>query len=254
MNTGSHQQTEYPFDTVFYSNLIARRARFKLLSTATVPPNTGYGFRVEAGHAFRFTLLDGPQTLDTCLLSADDPTEHCAPGPQMAIEGAIITRLTRLWSTPPRSRPLVTCIANTVDHQPNALHMRDHFHHTAYCNYHVRYLFERHSTRIPCYDNLRKGMAMIGLSPRDIPDNMNLFMKAAIDPVTGAVLVGRSEGRPGDYIEFYAEVPVFCVFSLCPAGGGSEHALREGEYEDPPIFPISVETFTTNVSPLEWAT
>lgn len=253
MTGSAGQEASYPFDWPFYLALVGKRRDFRVLTEVIVPPNTGYGFRVEAGQAFRFSLIDGPQTLDTCFLSADEPAEHCAPGPQMAIEGPIIARFTRMWSTPPRSRPLVTCIADTVRHRPNARHMRDHFHHTAYCNYHVRYLFERDSARTPCYENLQQGMEMVGLRGEEIPDNTNLFMKAAIDPVTGAVFVGQSDGRAGDYIEFYAEAAVLCVLSLCPAGGGSDEPLEEGQYEDPPVFPVRIETLETGVAPLGWS-
>lgn len=97
-------------------------------------------------------------------------------------------------------------------------------------------------------------MAMVGLNQRFICDNVNLFMKSALDPITGAVTVGASDARVGDYIEFYAEAPVLCVFSLCPAGAGSDTALLAQEYVDPPIFPVRLDTFATEIPPLEWAT
>jgi uncharacterized protein YcgI (DUF1989 family) len=244
-------RSEFPLNRPFYEQLIKSRPTFAHLSSTIVVPDRGYGFAAEAGHVFRFTMVEDAQTLDTCFLSAEDPTtEYFLPGVQLAIEGFVITRLTRLWSTPPKSRPLATCIADTVRPRPNAFYMRDHFCHTAYCNSHVRRLFAR-SERNACYDNLREGIAMLGLSQRYIPDNVNLFMKGAIDPITGAVLVARSDARRDDYIEFYAEVPLFCVFSLCPAGGGSDDALLEG-YVDPPTHPIRLDLYSSGIDPLAW--
>lgn len=244
-------RAEYAFDREFYERLIADRQSFEPLSSTTVPPDHGYGFRVEAGQAFRLTMLEGAQTLDTCILSAEDPTECFFPGAQLAIEGFVITRLTRLWGTPPVSRPLATCIADSVRPRPNHQHMRDHFCHTAYCNAHVRALFAEPG-RKSCYENLREGMAMIGVDQRVIPDNVNLFMKSAIDPATGAVLVGHSDAQRWDYVEFYAELPLFCVLSLCPAGGGSDTSLLDEAYVDPPTYPVRVDVFSTGIEPLGW--
>jgi uncharacterized protein YcgI (DUF1989 family) len=129
VTTSVLERPRYPFDADFYSDLIAARASFELVSSQIVAPDHGYGFRVEAGQSFRLTQIEAAQILDTCILSTDEPIEYCLPGTQLAIEGFTITRLTRLWGTPPSSRPLATCIADTVRPRPNPLHMRDHFCH-----------------------------------------------------------------------------------------------------------------------------
>ena len=94
----------YPFVASFYESLEAKRPSFGLVDSQAVLPLEGFGFRVEAGSAFRFVMLEGPQIIDACLLNADDPDEYYSTGPQLAIEGGRITRGTRLWGSPPRSR------------------------------------------------------------------------------------------------------------------------------------------------------
>ena len=130
------KRAKYPFDEEFYVGLVAKRRSFALAFEHEMPRGTGYGFRVQAGQVWRLLALEGANALDVCVMNSDDPTEHYAPGTQPAIEGAQITRLTRIWGTPPRSRPLCTCITDTVRWLDNPAHMRDHVAHGAHCSPH----------------------------------------------------------------------------------------------------------------------
>jgi uncharacterized protein YcgI (DUF1989 family) len=236
-------------DVGFYADLIRDRATFELASNHIVPRGTGYGFRVEAGQTFRFRVLERAQILDVNMMNADDPREHFSTGTQLTLEGGRITRLTRIWGTPPRSRPLATCIADTVRTQPNERLLRDHFGYSGHCSAHFWLLFTGSHHR-PCYDNLRAGAAMLGLSQRWIHSSMNLFMKAAFDSA-GVKHLDRSDAVAGDYLEFFAEIPLHVVMSLCPNGSG----LSPNEIWDDalatPVYPVGVEISTTGRSPLQ---
>lgn len=245
-------RARYPFDRGFYEELVAARPRFAVASEHILD-RTGHGFRVDAGQAFRLTLLGGPQILDVCFAVADDPHEHFFTGAQMAIEGGRVTRFTRLWGTPPRSRPLATCIADSLAYQPNERRTRDHFSYGAHCNAHLWHLYTGVHHR-PCYDNLRYGFAMLGLNQRYIHDNVNLFQRGGYDPFSGAHLIDPSDAAVGDFIEFYAEVPLAISVSICPNSGGSD-ALRESWSDtgpDDPVYPIRVDVLETGFSPLGW--
>jgi len=245
-------RAEYPFDRTFYENLVSRRGEFQTLASKDLD-TTGYGFAVRAGQAFRLTLLGGPQIIDICFVTASDPTEHFFTGAQMAIEGGRVSRFTRLWGTPPRSRPLATCIADSVRVTPNLRRTRDHFSYGAHCNAHLWHLYTGVHHR-PCYDNLRYGFAMLGLHQRYIHDNVNLFQKGGYDPFTGAHLIDASDAGAGDLVEFFAEIDLMISISLCPNSGGSD-ALRESWSEsgpNDPVYPVRVETLKTGVSPLGW--
>ncbi|MDO8210180.1 urea carboxylase-associated family protein [Conexibacter sp. CPCC 206217] len=242
----------YPIDQPFYDRLIGSRDQFTVVSE-TVTDHTGYGFRVAAGQAFRLTMLEAPQILDVCMANADDPTEHFFSGAQMTIEGGKITRGIRLWGTPPRSRPIATCIADSVRVQENVRGTRDHFAYGAHCNPHLWHLHAGVHHR-PCYDNLRYGYAMLGLSQHAIHDNVNLFQKGAYDPYTGSAMVEESDARRGDHIEFYAEIDLVVSVSLCPNGSGSD-GLRESWSESGPlvpVHPIGVTVLDTATRPPAW--
>jgi uncharacterized protein YcgI (DUF1989 family) len=103
-----------------------------------------------------------------------------------------------------------------------------------------------------CYDNLRAGFALLDLHQRHIHDNMNLFQKTALDPYTGQYLEGVSDAEAGDYIEFFAELDLNVVMSLCPQGSGADTLGEDGyvPYFDMPVYPIRVEVYDTGVTPL----
>jgi uncharacterized protein YcgI (DUF1989 family) len=241
----------YPFDAAFYTGLFAAREGFELVSRHVAEPMRGFGFRVEAGDTFRFVMREGPQIIDVCFLNADDPTEYYATGPQLAIEGGRITRFTRIWGTPPLSRPLATCIADTVQPVLTPTHAREHICHTDCCTAHLYYLYRGVHHR-PCYDNIREGLAMVGRSQRSFHGNANLFMKSAIDPSSGNIFVERSDAKRGDYMEFYAEIALHVAFSVCPAGPGGDTSVSSEEATGGDVLPVGVEIRRTGIAPLEW--
>lgn len=242
----------FAFPREHYEGLVARRDGFTVVSE-TLMNQSGHGFRVEAGQAFRLTLT-GPQVLDVSVMNADDPDEHLFPGTQLAIEGGRVGRFTRLWGTPPLSRPLATCIADSVRKIPSPRGTSEHFPHGAHCNAHMWELYTGRHSR-PCYDNLRHGLTMLGLSQRHISDNLNLFMKGGYEEHTGVSIADESDAIAGDYLEFYAELPLHVIVSLCPAEAGSDD-LRESWSDTSPgtiaVNPALVTMFDTETPPLGW--
>ncbi len=239
-----------PWPQEFYAELVGRRDSFTPVSGITLNRAEGHGFRVEAGQAFRFTMVERVQLLDMCLYNAHDITEHFASGAQIAIEGNQVGRLTRIWGNAPRSRPLATCIADTVREQSSELHLHEHHAHGAHCNPHHWQLFSRRHPNT-CYDNLRQGLSMLGLGQREIHDNINLYSKKAWNPATGQTVGAMGDAEAGDYIEFYAEIPLLVVLSLCPYGDGDVRPESWADQEIP-VYPVSVDIFDTGVQPLRY--
>ena len=244
------QRAKYPFDSAFYEDLAARRDSFETVFEHEMPRGSGYGFKVEAGQSWRLTVVEGTNALDACVMNLDDPAEHYFPGAQIAIEGGRVTKFTRVWGTPPRSRPLCTCLANTVRWRDNGDHARDHLSHAAHCSAHHWMQYAGIHPRT-CYDNLRAGMAMMGYSQRWIHDNLNLFYKVAIEPYSGDYVFGTSDAKPGDCIEFYAEIRQIVVISICPYGDGTVEPQGWSESEIP-VYPLRVTVFDTGTVPRPW--
>ncbi len=239
-----------PFDAGFYEHLAAAHRDFAVVSRTVVPVDTGHGARVRAGQTFRLEMVEGAQIIDLDVFSADDPSEHYHAPTQLWFEGGRVSTFTRVWGTPPRSRPLATVIADRIDHRDEGLGLRDHKAYGAHCNPHDWMLFAGFLPNT-CYDNLRAACASVGLPQRAIHDNLNLYMKSALDPTTGKHLNVTSDARAGDYLQFYAETDLLICLSLCPYGDGS--VVPEDWATTPvPQHPVALEIAHSGVEPLGW--
>ena len=247
----------YPYDRAFYDRLYAQRTSYRPRWEHVVPARSGFGWRVEAGQAFRIVMVEGGQVVDLCISAAEDPHEHYAAGAQFYIEGARVTRGTRLWGTPPRSRPLATISADTVRTRPDpggrGLREPIKQHHKCYgahCNPHHWLLFA--GIHPPtCYDNLRAAYAQLGMSQYAIHDNLNLFGRFAMDPESGLHNAEPTQAEKGDYLEFYAEVDLLLAVSACPYGYSATppEQWKDGRV---PARPIGIEVYDTGIAPLGW--
>jgi uncharacterized protein len=240
----------FPFDTHFYDRLTSRVDGWKPRVRAVVPAGRGYGCLVQAGQAVKLVMLEKAQIIDLDVFSAADPEEYFHAATQLYLEGGRVGEGTRIWGTPPRSRPLATVIADRMAQRNTSGILRDHKCYGAHCNPHQWLLFAGRTPRT-CYDNLREGCEMVGIDHSLIHDNLNLYMKAALEPSTGRHLNMVSDAQAGDHIQFYAEIDLFFVLSLCPYGDGSvvpeDWATTHVETAS-----IAVEIADTGIAPLPW--
>jgi uncharacterized protein YcgI (DUF1989 family) len=230
--------------------LAARRDSFPVVSRTVIPKNSGYGARVPAGHVFKLEMIEGAQIIDLDIFAAADPSEHYSAATQVWAEGGRVSVFTRVWGTPPKSRPLATVIADRISFHDEGEGLRDHKSYGAHCNPHDWMLFAGFLPNT-CYDNLRAACAALGLPQQAIHDNLNLYMKAALDPDTGRHLNVTSDARAGDFIEFYAETDLLIAFSLCPYGDGSV-VPQDWATTPVPQHPVVLEIRNTLTPPLPW--
>ena len=66
-----------------------------------------------------------------------------------------------------------------------------------------------------CADNLRLAVQAIGLRTREVPGSLNLWMNIPFD-AEGRIQWLPTASRPGDYVEFIAEMDCLVVMSACP--------------------------------------
>jgi uncharacterized protein YcgI (DUF1989 family) len=67
-----------------------------------------------------------------------------------------------------------------------------------------------------CLDLLAKALEPYGIAKGDIPDDINFFMNVAYDPGKGQFAIYEPVSKPGDYVEFKAEMDLLCALSACP--------------------------------------
>jgi hypothetical protein len=83
---------------------------------------------------------------------------------------------------------------------------------------------------------------MLGLDQRHIGDNINIFQKNLLDPVTGETNNLASDVETGDYLDFYAEIPLIISVSLCPNGSGAI-PIEDWNTTEVTVAPLGVEVY-----------
>ncbi|PCD77960.1 urea carboxylase-associated family protein [Pseudothioclava arenosa] len=248
----------YPPETLPVPDLASyRAAREGWVKTAEVivPARAAASFEVPAGHFFRITSIEGPQVGDLNLFSAD-LSERFYSGKTRALHGTHLSTGDRLWSSFPSLRPMATITADTLDWygfdgDGGSVHdvigtRCDPYTHCL--------LSDGGQYHHCCHSNLTRALAAArGL---DLPaaealvhDVLNVFMCTGFTRDTGQYFMKASPVRPGDCLEFFAEMDLLGVLSACPGGDcGSEHSSDMAR-----CFPLLVETFRPSAPPAGWA-
>ncbi len=218
------------------------RSQFNLSDRFVVPPESGRGFYVRKGQSFRIIEAEGPQIGDLWFYNHNDPKkEHFWSNYTMVLEGVHMKKLSRLWSTMPRFRPMATVLEETVSSRGSPPH---NIALGSFCTTESWELFTGVKGHNSCYMNGLQAIEPFGLSEYDLHDNLNIHMNVKIDANTGDVSVDKTECVKGDYVEFYAEIDLLVVLSVCPEGDGS--SLRSSELT---VRPLTVEIYDTHVEP-----
>ena len=206
----------------------ARSAALKL-GEVVVPPREGASFRVPAGGFFRITCTDGPQVGDLNLFNADNPQERFYSGKTRALHGTHLRVGQRLWSSFPALRPMATLFADTLAWYGTDPHGgRVHDVIGTRCDPYTHWLLSGGAQyHHCCHSNLTRALEGAGVPGAEglVHDVLNVFMCTGFTPDTGQYFMKASPVRAGDYLEFFAEIPLLGVLSACPGGDcGAEHS------------------------------
>ncbi|MCT4579399.1 DUF1989 domain-containing protein [Donghicola sp.] len=224
----------YPTDTLPQPNMAiyeAARNGAEVIETVLAPARDAASFTVTAGHFFRITSVTGPQVGDLNLWNAHDLSERFFSGKTRALHGAHVTTGDRLWSNLPHLRPMATVTHDTlgwygIDEYGGSVH--DVI--GTRCDPYTHNLLSGGQYHHCCHSNLtralsdRSGLSLAEAEPH-VHDVLNVFMCTGFTRDTGQYFMKASPVRPGDYIEFFAEIDLLGVLSACPGGDcSSEHS------------------------------
>jgi uncharacterized protein YcgI (DUF1989 family) len=247
----------YPVDRlppVDLPALQAAREGMELVETVIVPPRDGRAFRVPAGHIFRIVSTGGPQVGDLNLWNAHDLSERFFSGKTRALHATHVTAGHRLWSTLPHLRPLATITEDTLGwYGFDAFGGGVHDVIGTRCDPYTNRLLSGGDYHHCCHSNLTRALAdATGLPLREaemhVHDVLNVFMCTGFTRDTQQYFMKASPVRPGDYIEFLAEIDLLCALSACPGGDcGSEHSSDTVQ-----CWPLTVEVFRLRAAPEGW--
>ena len=239
----------YPPDTLPPPDLAlydAARKTAEKVGEFVAEPREAAAFPVKAGQFFRISSVEGPQVGDLNLFAAEDLTERFYSGKTRALHGTHVTTGDRLWSTIPHLRPMATVTEDTLNwygidefggsvhdvigtrcdpYTHHALSGGDDYHHC-------------------CHSNLTRAMVKhTGMDAQDaemiVHDVMNVFMCTGFTRDTGQYFMKASPVRPGDYIEFLAEIDLVGCLSACPGGDCSTTHSSDAAK----CYPLLIEVF-----------
>lgn len=246
----------YPNDTLPRPDLeLYHRARATAAKTGEtrIPPREARCFTVPAGHFFRISSVEGPQVGDLNLWNANDLSERFYSGKSRALHGTHLSTGERMWSSFPWLRPMATITEDTLD-----WYGIDEFGGSVHdvigtrCDPYTGNLLSGSQYHHCCHSNLSRAVAAhLNISPQEaepyIHDVLNVFMCTGFTRDTGQYFMKASPVRPGDYLEFFAEIDLLGALSACPGGNcSSEHSSDTAA-----CFPLLVETFAPEDGALE---
>lgn len=243
----------YPDDTlpaVDLNGYRRLRARSQPIAQYIAPPRDAVSFTVKTGQFFRITCPEGPQVGDLNLWSAHDLSERFYSGKTRALHGSHLTTGDRMWSTFPNLRPMATIIADSLDwYGVDPFGGRVHDVIGTRCDPHTHHLLTGHDYHHCCHSNLTRALAAhtgdrIDQAATQVHDVLNVFMCTGFTKDTGQYFMKASPVRPGDYLEFFAEIDLIGALSACPGGDcGSEHSSDVAQG-----FPLKVEVYAAPLS------
>ena len=199
----------------YYVRLAQDETCRELVSELVVPRLGGKAFIVPKNHILRVTAIEGPQVADFNAFCKDDPKEMFWSGRTRLLQRAHLSVGDRLWSTPPRMRPMFTIIADTVDHKPLRRNARSHDLMYCRCNERLHELIRNEKNAPNCNTNIADAIAQFGLTPDYVHDAFNIFMTTGLDE-NDRFFYLEPDAKQGDYVELHAEIDCLVAISACP--------------------------------------
>lgn len=231
-----------PFDRAFYD---AARSELTKVSELMIPPRDARAFSVPAGHLFRIASVEGPQVGDLNLWNTHDLLERFYSGKTRALHATHVSTGDRLWSTLPALRPMATITHDTLDWygwDEDGGGVHDII--GTRCDPYTNVLLKGTEYHHCCHSNLTRALA----AERNVPlaqaelhvhDVLNVFMCTGYTRDTHQYFMKASPVRPGDFIEFFAEIDLLAALSACPGGDcGASHSDDGAR-----CYPLKVEIY-----------
>ncbi len=226
----------------------------EVVDEVLVPPRDARVVPVAAGQSFRITSVDGPQVGDLNLWNANDLTERFFSGKTRQLHATHLTTGDRLWSTLPAFRPMATIVADTLGwYEWDADGGGVHDVIGTRCDPYTNRLLNDVDYHYCCHSNLSRALAAhTGMAVTEaellVHDVLNVFMCTGFTADTHQYFMKASPVRPGDYIEFWAEMDLLVGLSTCPGGDcGSTHSD-----DSTPCYPLKIEVRRPSASPEGW--
>jgi hypothetical protein len=192
----------------------------KMLQEVVIEPGTGKALELRRGQVLRIAQTSGHQCADFNCFNLHDYKEYFHTGRTRHLHGLHPTKGDYLWSAPPRERPMMAIIEDTVGTN-DVLYPR--------CS---GFLFEYQyglAVHTNCHDIQAEAQREYGLTPDDVHDSFNFFMHTGVD-AKGHPFIAENTARAGDYVELLALMDVLAVPNVCGAD-----VMKTSDFELKPL-------------------
>jgi uncharacterized protein YcgI (DUF1989 family) len=203
--------------------LASARETMVKVDEVLVPPRDGMTFEVPAGHFFRINSVEGPQVGDLNLWNADDLQERFYSSKTRQLHATHLTTGCRLWSGFPSMRPMATITHDTLEwYGWDADGGGIHDVIGSRCDPYTQAVLAGTDYNQCCHSNLTRALIAKGVPGAEaeahVHDVLNVFMCTGFTHDTKQYFMKASPVRPGDFIEFFAEINLLGALSACPGG------------------------------------
>ena len=248
--------TCYPVDTLPPPPMALYRAArqdMEKIAEVIAPPRDAACFRVPAGHFFRITSVEGSQVGDLNLWHEHDLSERFYSGKTRALHGTHLSTGDRMWSSFPHLRAMATITHDTLD-----WYGWDTFGGSVHdvigtrCDPYTNRLLSGGDYHHCCHSNLTRALAdetglPLAEAEAHVHDVLNVFMCTGFTTDTHQYFMKASPVRPGDFIEFFAEIDLLGALSACPGGDCS----AEHSSDATPCYPLLIEILRPRTGALD---
>lgn len=206
----------------FDSSVFTRaRATMKVIKKVVVPPRDAATFEVPAGHFFRIVCVDGPQVGDLNLWNLHNMNERFYTSKTRQLHATHLSTGNRLWSSFPYMRPMATITKDTLDWygwDEDGAGVHDVI--GSRCDPYTNSQLQGVDYDRCCHSNLTRALAARSIPNAEshVHDVLNVFMATGFTKDTHQYFMKASPVRPGDFLEFFAEIDLLGALSTCPGG------------------------------------
>lgn len=238
----------YPIETLPKPNMAlysAARQKLELVEEVVVPPRDARCWTFPKGHFCRIVSVEGSQVGDLNFWNSENLSERFYSGKTRALHGTHVSTGDQLWSSIPHIRPMVTVTHDTLD-----WYGWDEYGGSVHdvigtrCDPYTNDILNGVDYHYCCHSNLSRALADYAeMDVREaellVHDVCNVFMATGFMPDTKQYFMKASPVRPGDFIEFFAEMDLVGGLSACPGGDCS----AEHSSDTAACYPLRVEVY-----------
>jgi uncharacterized protein YcgI (DUF1989 family) len=179
----------------------------ELIASWVLEPGTGKAIELLQGQIMRIEQIEGGQCVDFNCFNLHDYKESMHTGRTRTVHGLCPTTGHFMWSAPPRERAMAFILEDSV-------RCNDVMFPRCSANlYEGVYGLPVHTN---CHDIQAEAQREYGLTPDDVHDSFNLFMRTGVKP-DGTLFIERQDSKPGDHIDLLALIDLLAVPNVCGA-------------------------------------